>query len=113
MLADCAVSDFVLDLYDAVLNPAGWADIADQNAEWRDGYFPITISNAFERRVSAAIGYLDPGTRMRENLTIQTGTVVASLLFEGLQCVGVKAMVNGREQEFRAREVILSSGAGR
>lgn len=90
---------------------AGWNYILDQNAEWEDGYFPITISNAFERRVSAAIGYLDPGTRMRENLTISTGTVVAGLIFDGLQCVGVKAMVNGREQEFRAREIILSSGA--
>ena len=38
----------------------------DQNAEFEDGYFPITISNAYERRVSAAIGYLDPGTRMRD-----------------------------------------------
>lgn len=90
---------------------AGWKYLLDQNAEWEDGYFPITISNAFERRVSAAIGYLDPGTRLRENLTISTGSVVASLIFDGMQCVGVKAMVNGREQEFRAKEIILSSGA--
>ena len=34
-----------------------------------------------------------------------------SLLFEGTRCVGVTAMVAGQEQEFRAREVILSSGA--
>ena len=90
---------------------AGWKYLHDQNAEWEDGYFPSTISNAFERRVSAAIGYLDPGTRLRENLTISTGTTVASLIFDGMQCVGVKAMVDGREQEFRAKEVILSSGA--
>ena len=90
---------------------AGWDYIVDQNADWRDGYFPITISNAYERRVSAAIGYLDPGTRMRDNLTILTETQVASLLFDGQRCVGVKAMVGGREQEFRANEVILSCGA--
>ncbi len=90
---------------------AGWNYIVDQNAAWEDGYFPITISNAYERRVSAAIGYLDPGTRMRPNLTISTGTTVSELLFDGLRCVGVKAMVNGQAQEFRAREVILSSGA--
>jgi 5-(hydroxymethyl)furfural/furfural oxidase len=30
-----------------------------------DGYYPIAISNAYERRVSAAIGYLDPATRQR------------------------------------------------
>jgi 5-(hydroxymethyl)furfural/furfural oxidase len=90
---------------------AGWEYIVDQNAEWKDGYFPITISNAYERRVSAAIGYLDPGTRMRDNLTISTETVVASLIFEGNRCVGVKAMVGGREQEFRGNEIILSCGA--
>ena len=29
----------------------------------------------------------DPGTRMRENLTISTDTQVSTLLFEGLRCV--------------------------
>ena len=90
---------------------AGWEYILDQNAEWKDGYFPITISNAFERRVSAAIGYLDPGTRLRENLTISTDTVATGLVFEGHTCVGVKATVDGRMQEFRGKEIILSSGA--
>jgi len=90
---------------------AGWDYIVDQNAEWKDGYFPITISNAYERRVSAAIGYLDPGTRLRDNLTISTETQVASLIFEGNRCAGVKAMVSGREQEFRGNEIILSCGA--
>jgi len=90
---------------------AGWEYIPDQNGEWKDGYFPITISNAYERRVSAAIGYLDPGTRLRENLTISTETIVAGLIFEGQRCVGVKAMVAGREQEFRGNEIILSCGA--
>ena len=89
----------------------GWKFIQDQNAEWEDGYFPITISNAYERRVSAAIGYLDPGTRLRENLTISTDTVAMELLFEGQRCVGVKAMVGGRPQEFRGNEIILSCGA--
>ena len=90
---------------------AGWEYIQDQNAEWQDGYFPITISNAYERRVSAAIGYLDPGTRLRENLTISTDTVATGLVFEGMVCVGVKTTVAGRAQEFRGKEIILSSGA--
>jgi 5-(hydroxymethyl)furfural/furfural oxidase len=90
---------------------AGWDYILDQNAEWKDGYFPITISNAFERRVSAAIGYLDPGTRLRENLMISTDTVATGLVFEGHGCVGVKATVSGQPGEFRGREIILSSGA--
>ena len=32
-------------------------------------------------------------------------------MFEGSKCVGVKALVQGRETEFRGNEVIVSSGA--
>jgi 5-(hydroxymethyl)furfural/furfural oxidase len=90
---------------------AGHKFLIDQNAAFEDGYFPITISNVYERRVSAAIGYLDPGTRLRENLTISTDTQVMALQFDGLRCIGVTAMVAGRPTEFRGREVILCSGA--
>jgi 5-(hydroxymethyl)furfural/furfural oxidase len=90
---------------------AGFQYLPDQNGEWREGYYPIAISNAYERRVSAAIGYLDPATRQRPNLTISTDTQVAELLFEGRRCVGVVAYVKGQRREFRAREVILSCGA--
>jgi len=62
---------------------AGYRYLQDQNAEWEDGYFPLTISNAYERRVSAAIGYLDPVTRLRENLSISTDTQVSELIFDG------------------------------
>ncbi|MDO8974700.1 GMC family oxidoreductase [Reyranella sp.] len=89
----------------------GFKYLPDQNGEFVDGYFPVTHSNAEERRVSAAMGYLDAETRKRPNLTISTDTQVMSLLLEGTRCVGVTARVAGQEQEFRAREVILSSGA--
>src|SRR6202040_3370616 len=59
--------------------------------------------------------YLDPGTRLRDNLTISAMTQVKELLFEGTRCVGVKALVDGKETEFRVGEsrgeVIVSSGA--
>jgi 5-(hydroxymethyl)furfural/furfural oxidase len=94
---------------------AGFPYIQDQNGEFKDGYFPITISNLYDRRVSAAIGYLDPGTRLRDNLTISAETQVKELLFDGARCVGVKALVRGKEAEFRVNEsrgeVIVSSGA--
>jgi len=90
---------------------AGFRFLRDQNAQWEDGYFPISISNAYERRVSAAIGYLDPGTRLRENLTISTSSQVSELTFDGQRCVGVKAKVAGSPQAFRGKEIILSSGA--
>ena len=90
---------------------AGYDYLPDQNGEFRDGYFAITMSNAYDRRVSAAIAYLDGATRARPNLTIATKARVAALLFEDGSCVGVSAVVDGKPQEFRAREVILSTGA--
>jgi 5-(hydroxymethyl)furfural/furfural oxidase len=81
------------------------------NGEFTDGYFPVTHSNQDERRVSAAMGYLDRETRKRSNLTISTHTQVIELLFAGKRCIGVKALVNGKEQEFRGNEIVLSCGA--
>jgi 5-(hydroxymethyl)furfural/furfural oxidase len=92
-------------------NLAGYPFLPDQNGEFVEGYFPVTHSNRDEQRVSAAMGYLDRDTRSRANLTISTDTQVMELLFEGTRCVGVKAQVGGREQEFRGREVVLSCGA--
>jgi 5-(hydroxymethyl)furfural/furfural oxidase len=90
---------------------AGYPFLPDQNGEFVEGYFPVTHSNHAEQRVSAAMGYLDSQTRRRANLTISTDTEVKELLFEGTRCVGVKAQVDGQEQEFRGREVVLSCGA--
>jgi len=90
---------------------AGFKFLPDQNGPFEDGYFPVTGSHVYERRVSAAIGYLDQETRQRPNLTISTETQVTRLVFEGTRCVGVEAQVNGQPQEFRANEIILSSGA--
>ncbi len=90
---------------------AGYSFLPDQNGEFVEGYFPVTHSNQAEQRVSAAMGYLDRETRGRPNLTISTDTQVKELLFEGTRCVGVKAQVDGREQEFRGREIVLSCGA--
>jgi len=90
---------------------AGYKYLSDQNGFFEDGYFPVTISNANEQRVSASIGYLDADVRKRQNLAISTRTQVTELLFEDLNCVGVKALVNGQPTEFRGREIILSAGA--
>ena len=90
---------------------AGYKYLPDQNGFFEDGYFPVTISNAEEQRVSASIGYLNAEVRKRQNLRISTHTSVTELLFEDRRCVGVKALVNGKETEFRGREIILCSGA--
>ncbi|MCA3322518.1 MAG: GMC family oxidoreductase N-terminal domain-containing protein [Roseomonas sp.] len=90
---------------------AGFKPLEDQNGVFEDGFFPITISNADEQRVSAAMGYLDRTTRARENLTISCDTQVKALMFEGRRCVGVIALVRGQDQIFLGKEVILSCGA--
>ena len=90
---------------------AGYEYLPDQNGEFRDGWFPVSISNAGEQRVSAAMGYLNTQVRARPNLTLSTDTQVKSLDFDGTRCIGVTAMVRGQEQQFRARQVIMSCGA--
>ncbi len=95
----------------AAFEQAGSQYLPDQNGVFEDGHFPVTISNQNERRASAAFGYLDRATRARANLTISTETSVRGLLFDGPACVGVRAVVGGREVEYRGREVILCTGA--
>ncbi|MAI99891.1 MAG: glucose dehydrogenase [Nisaea sp.] len=90
---------------------AGYKYLPDQNGFFEDGYFPVTISNYDEQRVSAAMGYLNAEVRKRQNLHISTQTAVTELLFEDKRCVGVRALVDGKPQTFRGREIILSSGA--
>lgn len=89
----------------------GFKYLPDQNGAFEDGYFPLTVNLGDTARVSAAIGYLDAETRRRPNLTISTETQVMGLIIEGTRCVGIRALVKGQEQEFRGREVILSTGA--
>jgi 5-(hydroxymethyl)furfural/furfural oxidase len=90
---------------------AGYRFLPDQNGEFADGYFQVTFNNESERRVSVAMAYLDRQVRRRPNLTISPNTHVSELIFEGSKCVGVKALIAGREQVFEADEVILSCGA--
>src|SRR6266853_5419561 len=52
-----------------------------------------------------------PSNASRQRWAISTDTQVKELIFEGTRCVGVKAQVDGREQQFRGREIVLSCGA--
>jgi 5-(hydroxymethyl)furfural/furfural oxidase len=90
---------------------AGYRYVPDQNGEFQDGYYPLAMSNLYDRRVSAAVGYLGATVRQRDNLTVMTEAQVSELLFEGTNCIGIRAMVRGQAAEFRAREVIICCGA--
>jgi 5-(hydroxymethyl)furfural/furfural oxidase len=84
--------------------------IADMNADFRDGYGAVPMSNWPDKRASAAICYLDPSVRARRNLTIVNGATVTALLFEGRRVTGVTAKVGGAVKRFNGREIILSTG---
>jgi 5-(hydroxymethyl)furfural/furfural oxidase len=84
--------------------------IADMNADFRDGYGAVPMSNWPHKRASAAICYLDTSVRARSNLTIVNGAIATGLLFEGRRVVGVTARIDGKERELRGSEIILSAG---
>ena len=84
--------------------------IADMNADFREGYGSVPMSNTPLRRASSAICYLDASVRRRRNLTIVTSATVKRLLFEGRRATGITAMVDGEEKNSSAREIIISGG---
>ncbi len=84
--------------------------VADMNADFRDGYGSVPMSNWPHKRASAAICYLDAAVRARKNLTIINGAMATGLVFDGRRVTGVTARIGGEEQQFSAREVILSAG---
>jgi 5-(hydroxymethyl)furfural/furfural oxidase len=84
--------------------------IADMNADFRDGYGSVPMSNWPDKRGSAAICYLDAPTRRRDNLTIVSQAFATGLIFEGRRAVGVTVRIGGELKEFRGREIIVALG---
>jgi 5-(hydroxymethyl)furfural/furfural oxidase len=84
--------------------------VADMNADFRDGYGAVPMSNWPDKRGSASICYLDADVRRRENLHILSGAMVTGLIFEGRRATGVKVTTDGETKEFLGREIIVSLG---
>ncbi len=82
----------------------------DLNSLVMEGHFPAPFSNAYDRRVSTAIGYLGPTVRERENLTILSEACVTGLILNGARATGVKVLADGKESAFEADTVIVSAG---
>lgn len=94
------------------LRRQGLDELLDQNGEFGDGVFPAAFSNLYDRRVSAAIAYLDPRTRRRPNLRILARTTVLGLELDGREARAVLARdADGGLLRIAAREVVLSAGA--
>jgi 5-(hydroxymethyl)furfural/furfural oxidase len=96
----------------AAFELGGLKFLPDQNAMFEDGYFPVTTNNLHDKRVSAAIAYLDAKTRARPNLTVKSGAQAKRIVFEGLRATGVEVHFDdGHEETFRGREIVCTAGA--
>ena len=84
--------------------------IADMNADFRDGYGGVPMSNWPQKRASAAICYLGADVRRRDNLTILTGALATGLVFEGRRATGVTVTIGGENKQFTGREIVVSLG---
>jgi len=85
--------------------------VADMNADFRDGYCALPMSNWPDKRASSAIAYLTADVRARANLTVMSNAHVVGLTFEGDRVTGVEVETEGGRRRFAARETILSMGA--
>lgn len=73
------------------------------------GVYQITTKN--NRRCSAAVGYLKPVLN-RPNLTVETGSLVERITFEGTRATGVEYKAGSVSKSVRAdMEVIVAAGA--
>ena len=82
----------------------GWSNIADQNARFDDGFFPVAYSHTDTMRMGAAWRYLTAEVRRRPNLTVLGGTQADRLLFDGARCTGVRVRGPDGNRDITARE---------
>ena len=78
----------------------GYPELDDFNAgSFGAGWHHVDIRDG--KRCGVRVGYLEPALD-RANLTVHTGTMVTSLLFEGNRCVGVSYLRDGQTRTVRA-----------
>lgn len=94
-----------------VLSESGVKALPDQNGLFEDGWFPSTISNKDETRVSASMGYLNTEIRARPNLHILSETTAESLTFDGRRVTGAVVRRRGSPLTLTGKHVIVSAGA--
>ncbi|MEG3125907.1 GMC family oxidoreductase [Sphingomonas sp. GB1N7] len=83
--------------------------VADVNTQAGEGVGPIPL-NATDQRMSAAVAYLTPEVRARENLAILANTAVKRLTFEQGRVTGVD-LADPAGSHLQASQVIVSAGA--
>lgn len=83
----------------------------DLNGYKQEGFAAFDRNIRKGRRISASTAYLHP-IRDRENLTVQTKTMVTKIIFDGKKAVGVKVTrSNGKKEDIFGDEIILCGGS--
>ena len=82
----------------------------DKNDQGAPGCGPVPMNVVDDLRLNTGIAYINP-VRSRPNLTIQGGTYVRRVLFEGNRATGVEVDRGGATSVILAHEVVLSAGA--
>jgi 5-(hydroxymethyl)furfural/furfural oxidase len=85
--------------------------VDDMNGAPADGIARVPMSNTAEGRVSTAMAYLDRTARARPNLAIVDRAQAVRITFDGGRATGVVVRRGAREEQIRAREVIVAAGA--
>lgn len=95
----------------AAAGQIGFARNDDFNGPAQEGFGKFQVTQREGRRHSAADAFLHPAMQ-RPNLTVETGTLAAGILFEGRRATGVSYQKNSGGAQARAtREIILAAGA--
>ena len=97
----------------ATLGKAGFANLPDQNGDWKPGVYvgAIGVSEAGER-IPTSVCYLTDEVRARPNLNVMTDCLVDRVEFSGRQAVGAHIIhAHDRVELLSAKQVIVSSGA--
>jgi choline dehydrogenase-like flavoprotein len=105
------VSWELLEIVRKAAQQIGIQPIDDFNTGDNEGSCYFHVNQKLGRRWSAARGFLKPALR-RQNLRLETGCLVESLVFEGKRAAGVCWRQGGAQRSARSRrEVILAAGA--
>jgi choline dehydrogenase len=98
------------ELVHAIAETCGVPVLDDYNGASQLGVGYCQMNARGGRRFSTSEAYVHPAMK-RPNLRVQSGTVVARVVFEGRRAVGVELIEGGERRVVRAtREVILSAG---
>lgn len=101
----------ILDAFRSAAEQSGIPRIDDFNGGDNEGCGYFQVNQKAGVRWNAAKAFLKP-IAQRPNLTVLTGVEVQRLLLEGGRATAVRAMAQGRQQDFKARrEIILCAGS--